>query len=50
MMGLRLSAKTQTVLTIIKISLILLLITPLFFTSGDTSSPSLIASSIDPGF
>src|ERR1044071_239898 len=30
MMGLRLSARTQTVLTIIKVSLILLLITPLF--------------------
>jgi APA family basic amino acid/polyamine antiporter len=31
MLGLRLSAKTQSVLTVIKISLILLLITPLFF-------------------
>ena len=34
MLGLRLSAKTQTVLTIVKITLILLLITPLFFSSG----------------
>ncbi len=50
MMGLRLSAKTQTVLTIIKISLILLLITPLFFDSGDTSSVSLTTSSLAPGF
>src|SRR6478752_8673863 len=31
MLGLRLSAKTQTVLTIIKIALILMLITPIFF-------------------
>lgn len=38
MMGLRLSAKTQTVLTIIKVSLILLLVTPLFFASGDSST------------
>ena len=38
MMGLRLSAKTQTVLTIIKVSLILLLVTPLFFASGNSST------------
>ncbi|MES1226562.1 MAG: APC family permease, partial [Bacteroidota bacterium] len=38
MMGLRLSAKTQTVLTIIKVSLILLLVTPLFFAAGGDSS------------
>jgi basic amino acid/polyamine antiporter, APA family len=50
MLGLRLSAKTQSILTIIKISLILLLITPLFFATNDTSSVSLITSSIDPGF
>ncbi len=51
MLGLRLSAKTQTVLTVIKIGLVLLLITPLFFTSGNAaSSSSLITSSIDPGF
>jgi APA family basic amino acid/polyamine antiporter len=51
MLGLRLSAKTQSVLTIIKISLILLLITPLFFTSGgDASSVSSVTASIDPGF
>ncbi|MGC4035736.1 MAG: APC family permease [Chitinophagaceae bacterium] len=35
MLGLRLSARTQTVLTIIKISMILLLITPLFFATGN---------------
>jgi APA family basic amino acid/polyamine antiporter len=50
MLGLRLSAKTQTVLTIIKISLILLLITPLFFASNSSPATSLITSSIDPGF
>ncbi len=51
MLGLRLSAKTQTVLTIIKIGLVLLLITPLFFASGAAStSSSLITSSLDPGF
>ena len=51
MLGLRLSAKTQTVLTIIKIGLVLLLITPLFFVSGEPAAgTSLITSSIDPGF
>lgn len=50
MLGLRLSAKTQTVLTIIKISLILLLITPLFFSSGSSVPSSVIGSTIDPGF
>lgn len=50
MLGLRLSAKTQTVLTIIKISLILLLITPLFFSSGSSVPSAAIGSTIDPGF
>lgn len=50
MLGLRLSAKTQTVLTIIKISLILLLITPLFFTGNTSSVSSLVPSSVSPGF
>jgi len=51
MLGLRLSAKTQTVLTIIKIGLVLLLITPLFFSSAAVAgSTHLITSSIDPGF
>lgn len=49
MLGLRFSAKTQTVLTVIKISLVLLLITPLFF-AGHSSTAPLITSSIDPGF
>ena len=49
MLGLRLSAKTQTVLTIIKISLILLLVTPLFFATNGGSS-SLLHSDLHPGF
>jgi len=50
MLGLRLTAKTQTVLTIIKISLILLLITPLFFTGHSTPALSSLTSTISPGF
>jgi APA family basic amino acid/polyamine antiporter len=49
MLGLRLSAKTQTILIIIKIALILLLITPLFFT-GNSAASHLIPSTISPGF
>src|SRR6476646_1304556 len=49
MLGLRLSAKTQTVLTMIKIALILMLIAPIFFASGN-NDPSIITSSISPGF
>jgi len=48
MLGLRLSAKTQTVLTIIKIALILMLIAPIFFASGN-NDPSIISASISPG-
>ena len=43
MLGLRLSATTQTILTIIKITLILLLITPIFFTSGNNDDPTNLA-------
>jgi APA family basic amino acid/polyamine antiporter len=50
MLGLHLSAKTQTVLTIIKISLVLLLISPLFFSGSASAAPGLISSTIDPGF
>lgn len=39
LMGLRMSAKTQNILAIIKISLIVLLITPLFFSDGPASAP-----------
>jgi APA family basic amino acid/polyamine antiporter len=51
MLGLRLSAKTQSTLMMIKIGLILLLISPLFFaTNANAATTSLITSSIDPGF
>src|SRR4051812_42064490 len=50
MLGLRLSSKTQTVLTVIKISLILLLITPLFFASHINTPVSSITNTISPGF
>lgn len=50
MFGLRLSAKTQSTLMLIKIGLILLLITPLFFATNDASATSLVTSTIDPGF
>lgn len=50
MLGLYVSAKAQNILTIIKISLILLLITPLFFATNDTTSAAAITSTIDPGF
>lgn len=49
MLGLRLSAKTQTVLTVFKICLILLLISPLFFV-GAQPDTTLITNSISPGF
>lgn len=49
MLGLRLSAKTQTVLTIVKISLVLLLIAPLFFATNNTSVVHSLTSSVDPG-
>ncbi|HEY2720383.1 MAG TPA: APC family permease [Chitinophagaceae bacterium] len=48
MFGLRLSAKTQTFLTIIKITLILLLITPIFLSSGSHDS-SIIHPAISAG-
>jgi len=50
MLGLRLSAKTQTILTIVKIILILLLITPLFLVTGNEHHSSIIHSAISPGF
>lgn len=50
MLGLRMSAKTQNVLTVIKISLILLLIAPLFFATHNATSAQLITSHIDPTF
>ncbi|HSU29308.1 MAG TPA: APC family permease [Chitinophagaceae bacterium] len=50
MLGLRLSAKTQSVLTIIKILLIILLITPLFFATHDAGSAQMIGDTVSPGF
>jgi basic amino acid/polyamine antiporter, APA family len=47
LMGLQMSARTQTLLAIIKISLILLLIAPLFFA---TPPPAAITTTVSPGF
>jgi basic amino acid/polyamine antiporter, APA family len=49
LLGLRMSAKTQSILTIIKISLIVLLITPLFFASG-TPNAAITTTAISPTF
>lgn len=49
LLGLRMSAKTQTVLTVIKISLILLLITPIFFASP-VAGHNIISHAVNPGF
>lgn len=46
MLGLRMSAKTQTVLMIIKIGMVLLLITPLFFATNDAAASSTMAGEI----
>ncbi len=46
--GLKMSAKTQNVLTIIKIILVLLLIAPLFFADSAASSQIINTSSISP--
>ena len=43
MLGLRMSAKTQSVLMIIKIGMVLLLITPLFFANGDAPATATLA-------
>lgn len=47
MLGLKLSAKTQTVLTIVKIALILLLVTPLFFATNNSVQA---VTAVSPGF
>lgn len=49
LLGLRMSAKTQNILMIIKIALILLLITPLFFATNDAPAVA-ISSGIEPAF
>lgn len=45
--GLKMSAKTQNVLTVIKIVLVLLLIAPVFF-AGDSATNQSLASSVSP--
>lgn len=50
LLGLKMSAKTQNVLTLIKIILILLLITPLFFADAQASSQVINTSTISPTF
>lgn len=47
--GLKMSAKTQNVLTVIKIILILLLITPLFFADNQSTSQLINQPTITPG-
>ncbi|HZH97026.1 MAG TPA: APC family permease [Flavisolibacter sp.] len=44
MLGLRMSAKTQSILMIIKISMVLLLIAPLFFASTDGAAASTVVN------
>ncbi len=48
--GLKMSAKTQNVLTVIKIILILLLIAPLFFADSNPANPLINHSAISPTF
>ena len=48
--GLKMSAKTQNVLTVIKIILILLLIAPLFFADNNTTNQLIGQSTISPTF
>jgi basic amino acid/polyamine antiporter, APA family len=48
LLGLKMSARTQNVLTIIKISLIVLLVTPLFFSDG--AKNSLLTHAVFPGW
>jgi basic amino acid/polyamine antiporter, APA family len=50
LVGLRMSAKTQNVLTIIKIILILLLITPLFFADNSAVAQQITTSTLSPTF
>jgi APA family basic amino acid/polyamine antiporter len=50
MLGLRMSAKAQSVLMIIKILLILCLIAPVFFATNNDTSAQLLTSNINPAF
>ncbi len=50
MLGLRMSAKTQTILMLIKIGMVLLLIAPLFFATNDAPAIApIIAEGMHPG-
>src|SRR5450631_3811746 len=49
LMGLKMSSRTQNVLTVIKILLIVLLITPLFFSSG-SALPAALQRTVFPGW
>lgn len=49
LLGLKMSSKTQSVLTVIKITMILLLITPIFF-AGNNESATAAMQTIDPSF
>lgn len=44
LLGLRMSAKTQTILMLIKIGMVLLLITPLFFATNDAAASTVFSS------
>ena len=48
LLGLKMSARTQNVLTIIKIGMILLLITPLFFAGADSGTQLLAPVTVNP--
>ncbi|HEY0356924.1 MAG TPA: amino acid permease [Flavisolibacter sp.] len=50
MLGLRMSAKTQSVLMIIKIIMVLLLIAPLFFAGNDVVASSQVVTDVSPAF
>lgn len=50
LLGLKMSARAQSVLMIIKIILILLLITPIFFATNDAHATSSVLSTVSPTF
>jgi APA family basic amino acid/polyamine antiporter len=51
LLGLKMSARAQNILTVVKISMILLLITPLFFATQTTSvAPAITSGSVSPVF
>jgi basic amino acid/polyamine antiporter, APA family len=48
MLGLKMSAKTQSILMIIKIGMVLMLIAPLFFATNDAATASSIGTNMEP--